>query len=156
MGLVAIHPLSIASIFLQFGSLKSPNTVTFTFGPGDSASDAFTVVAFTPDGKQVLSVGHDKHLRYWSVDDGKELKKIGPMPDDLFGLAISRDGKKIATSGYGASIRVYEIGSGKELFNTHLKKMVTYCVSFTPDGKALVTGHEKDNAARVIRLEAKK
>ena len=39
------------------------------------------------------------------------------------------------------------------VFNHQLKKgTVTYCVQFTPDGKALVTGHEKDNAARVTPL----
>ena len=29
------------------------------------------------------------------------------------------------------------------IFATQLKKHVTYCVAFTPDGKGLLTGHEK-------------
>ena len=114
--------------------------------------EGVTAVAFTRDSNEVLSVGFDKRLHYWSIAEGKELKKLPPTPDDLFGLAISRDGKYVATSGYGGSLRVYEIDSGQEVFNHHLKKMVTYCVQFTPDGKALVTGHEKDFAARVTPL----
>ena len=110
---------------------------------------------FSADNALLFSGGFDKHVRIWNVADGKEVKKLGPTPDDLFGLALSRDGKMVATSGYGGSLRVFEVGSGKEVFNTHLKKMVTYCVTFTPDGKALVTGHEKDNAARVTPLTGK-
>jgi WD40 repeat protein len=116
--------------------------------------EGVTGVAFTPDNNEVLSVGFDKRLHYWGIAEGKELKKLPPTPDDLFGLAISRDGKYVATSGYGGSLRVYEIATGQEVFNHHLRKLVTYCVQFTPDGKALVTGHEKDFAARVTPLTA--
>jgi len=107
--------------------------------------DAFTVVAFTPDGKQILSVGHDKFLRYWNIADGKEAKKLGPTPDYIFGLAVSKDGKNVAAAGYGGSLRVYEIATGKELYNQHHKGWITYCVAFAPDGKSVVTGHEKSS-----------
>jgi WD40 repeat protein len=117
--------------------------------------DGITVVAFSPDSNQLFSVGFDKFLHAWNPNDGKELKKIGPTPDDLFGLAVSRDGKLIATAGYGGSLRVYELGSLKEVFKDQLKKTITYSVTFTPDGKALVTGHEKDNAARVTPINKK-
>ena len=103
----------------------------------------FYVVAFTPDGKQILSGGHDKYLRYWSIADGKETKKLGPSPDYIFGLAVSKDGKYVAAAGYGGSLRVYEVDSGKEVYNHHNKGWITYCVAFTPDGKSVVTGHEK-------------
>jgi WD40 repeat protein len=115
--------------------------------------DAFNAVAFTADGKQVLSGGSDKYLRYWSIADGKETKKIGPTPDWIFGLAVSKDGKNVATAGYGGSLRVYEISSGKELYpgegvaekekNKDRRGWITYSAAFTPDGKAVVTGHEK-------------
>ena len=110
--------------------------------------DAFTVVAFTPDGKQVLSVGHDKYLRYWSLADGKETKKIGPTPDWIFGLAVSKDGKNVATAGYGGSLRVYDIASGKEIYDDvkakdDRKYWITYCAVFTPDGRSVITGHDR-------------
>jgi len=110
--------------------------------------DAFTAVAFTPDGKHVLSVGHDKYLRYWSLTDGakrdgagKETKKIGPTPDWIFGLAVSKDGKYVATAGYGGSLRVYEIDSGNEVYDNVKAKLdrkaqITYGVVFAPDGRA--------------------
>ena len=111
--------------------------------------DAFTVVAFTPDGKQILSVGHDRYLRYWNLADGKEAKKLGPTRDYIFGLAISKDGKHVATAGYGGSLRVYEIATGTKIYDdedkgrTPRKYWITNCAAFTPDGTAVVTGHEK-------------
>jgi len=115
--------------------------------------EAITAVQFMPDSQQLLSVGFDKQLHLWNAADGKEIKKLGPTPDDIFGLAISRDGKQIATAGYGGHLRVWNLQTGTPSFAHHLKKMVTYCVTFTPDGKALVTGHEKDNAAVVTPLK---
>lgn len=119
--------------------------------------DGVTVVRFGPSGEQLLSVGFDKDLRFWSVPKGKESKKaIGPTPDWLMGLAISRDNKHVATAGYGGSLRVYDLASGKEQFKDRLKGWVTYCVTFTPDGRALVTGHEKNGVIRVTPLTEKK
>src|ERR1035438_3001687 len=117
--------------------------------------DAFHAVAFAPDGKQVLTAGADKFLRYWDLADGKETKKIGPTKDWIFGIAISKDGKHVATAGYGGSLRVYEVATGKEVYpgegvsekekNKDRQFWITHCIAFTPDGKSVITGHEKSD-----------
>ena len=55
----------------------------------------------------LLSVGFDRHLHVWDVNAGTETKKIGPTPDDLYGVAFSRDGKEVATIGYGGNVTVW-------------------------------------------------
>ena len=60
----------------------------------------------------------------------------------------------VVSSGFAMLAGVYDIASGNETFKAHLKKMITYCVAFTPDGQSLVIGNEKDNAARVVPLDA--
>jgi WD40 repeat protein len=122
--------------------------------PMKETRDAITSVLFSPDNSKLLSIGFDRYLHIWNVADGAALKKLGPTPDDLFGLALSRDGKLVATAGYGGSLRVRDLASAKATFSHDLKHTVTYCVAFTPDGQALVTGHEKDYAARVTPLLA--
>ena len=99
-------------------------------------------------------------MRFWNLADGKETKKIGPTPDYIFGLALSKDGKHVATAGYGGSLRVYELASGNRVFpekDADPKKdeekldaaqksnrgWMTYSIVFAPDGKSVVTGHEK-------------
>ena len=45
--------------------------------------------------------------------DGKEVKKMGPTPDDLYGVALSRDGKAVATSGYAGNVTLWNLAEGK-------------------------------------------
>jgi WD40 repeat protein len=118
----------------------------------DKSTDAFTAAKFLKDGK-IVSVGFDRHVRIWNPADGKEIKKLGPTPDDIFGLALSQDGKKIATAGYGGSLRVWETTGDKATFSKDLKFMVTFCIAFSPDGTAVITGHDKNFVAKVTPLK---
>ncbi len=130
--------------------------------------DPVTGVVFTPDNKSVVSISHDRTIRIWDVADGKEKKKLGTAPvatppakdkkepvvppskdkapeeieDDPYGIAFSRDGKYLATSGYGGWLKVWDLNTGKTTFSQKLKTFGAYCVTFTPDGKAVVTGHD--------------
>ena len=121
--------------------------------------DPVTGVIFTPDSKSVVSISMDRTLRVWEVADGKEKKKLGAPPDlkvkkldapkaadenqdDLYGIAFSRDGKQLATSGYGGWLKVWDLTTGKTTFSQKLKTYGAYCVTFTPDGKAILTGHD--------------
>jgi WD40 repeat protein len=79
-----------------------------------------------------------------------ETKKLGQLKEDIYGLALSPDGKKLAACGYGGQLMVWDLMSGKEVFSQHLEKgMITLCIAFSPDGQALVTGHEKGNLVKV-------
>jgi WD40 repeat protein len=101
-----------------------------------------TGVVFAPDNATVFSIGLlDRTLRQWNVATGMEMKKMGPTPDDLYGIAWSRDGKTLATSGYGGNLIIWNLADGKPAA-THKLKFGAYCVVFTPDGSALVTGHD--------------
>jgi WD40 repeat protein len=101
-----------------------------------------TGVVFTPDNASVISIGlMDRFLRVWNVASGMETKKLGPTPDDLYGITWSRDGKILATSGYGGHIIVWDLAAGKPQSDRKIK-FGAYCIAFTPDGKALVTGHD--------------
>jgi WD40 repeat protein len=101
-----------------------------------------TAVVFAPDNASIYSIGLlDRTLRQWNVASGMEMKKMGPTPDDLYGLAWSPDKKTLATSGYGGNVIVWDLASGKPA-STRKLKFGAYCIIFTPDGKALVTGHD--------------
>ena len=70
-----------------------------------------------------------------------ETKKFAATPDDLYGITFSRDGKQLATMGYGGHVTTWNLADGKPKFSKKLKA-VAYCITFTPDGKALVSGHD--------------
>jgi WD40 repeat protein len=111
-----------------------------------------TGVIFTPDSAGLLSIGMmDRTVRLWNITDGKELKKMGPTPDDLYGIAFSRDGKTLATCGYGGHLNAWNLTDGKPAWN-HKLPYVTYCLAFTPDGKSIVTGHDKPYVCLITPL----
>ncbi len=71
-----------------------------------------------------------------------ELKSMGPTPDDLYGLAFSKDGKALATCGYAGNVTLWNLADGKPLVTRKLPRPLAMCIAFTPDGKAVVTGHK--------------
>jgi WD40 repeat protein len=123
-------------------------------------TEAVTGVLFSSDNKSVVSISQDRSVRVWDPTSGKETKVLGPMimikdektgkvtpgigpnEDDLYGLAWARNSDKLATSGYAGWLKVWDVPSGKATFSQKLKAFGAYCVVFTPDGKALVTGHD--------------
>src|SRR5262249_35846289 len=102
---------------------------------------AATGGGFSTDGQEMYSIGFYPNVRGWNVAQGKENKKLGPTPDDLYGIALSKDGK-LATSGYGGNITLWNLAEGKPTASKKLKFFGAYCIAFTPDGKAVVTGHD--------------
>ena len=79
--------------------------------------DMVNSVAFSPDGKQVITGHFDSTARLWSVEDGrKELRAFsGHEGAQVRFVAFSPDGKKVLTAGSGGEIRLWEAASGREL-----------------------------------------
>jgi WD40 repeat protein len=107
---------------------------------------AVTGVAFTDD-KTVVSIALDRTVRVWNAEDGKEAKKIGPTPDDPFGLAWAAKAKRAAVCGYSGRLAVWDLTAGKEVFTAKVSSP-GYCVAVTADGTVLYSGH--DNGTVVV------
>ena len=110
--------------------------------PASPITTVVTGVVFTPDGQQLVSIGQDRSVRVWDVKTGKQVKEMGPTPDDLYGLSISRDGNWLATSGYAGYITLWNLAGGKKAASRKLNAFGAYCIAFTPDGKSVITGHD--------------
>jgi WD40 repeat protein len=87
-------------------------------------------------------VGQDKMIRFWDVMKGMETKKIGPTPDDLYGVQWSKEANALATIGYAGNISLWELDKAMPVFTTRIAKNPGHCITFTRDGKAVVTGHD--------------
>lgn len=121
-------------------------------------ADGIPGLAFTPDGKSLLSVSKDKTLRIWDLKSG-DLEAtlrvpIGPGRDgSLYALAVSPDGKTVAVGGFtphGKGHRLYLIDYPARRIAGTLdghEKPVSFA-AFSPDGARLVSTSE-DRTARV-------
>jgi WD40 repeat protein len=93
-------------------------------------------VAFSPDGKYVLSRSNDNTAQIWEVATSKEIARI-TQDNNVSSLAFSPDGKYIV-SGSEHTAHLWETTTGQEITRITQNGAVTFA-AFTPDGKYLVT-----------------
>jgi WD40 repeat protein len=83
-----------------------------------TVSDTVGGIVFSPDGRFLLSTGHDRTLRIWSVETGEECHRFTHDSDHFCCLAISRDGHYAATGSLQGPVRLWRL---PELDSFHQK-----------------------------------
>ena len=74
-----------------------------------------TSVAFSPDGKRILTGSWDRTAKVWDATSGKELRTLKGHGDKLNAVAFSLNGQRIVTGSEDHTARVWDAASGKEL-----------------------------------------
>lgn len=98
-------------------------------------------VAFSPDGKHILSAGQDKSIKVWEVATGKEIRTIGGHHlSEFCSISVSRDGHYVLSGEGNGTVRLWQMGTGKEIRTLGKSGGLAYSVAISPDGKyALAT-----------------
>jgi hypothetical protein len=96
-----------------------------------------TSVAFSADGKKLMSTGEDRFARLWQVATGKELLKIAHGEDTFGGVSLSPDGKLAAglSAWQDGKFYLWDLQSGKELLRVAKGHKRINQVAFSPNGK---------------------
>jgi WD40 repeat protein len=66
-------------------------------------------LAVTPDGKRVVSAGHDKTVRVWETETGRELRCFRGHTSAVHAIAVSADGKTALSGAEDNTARLWEL-----------------------------------------------
>jgi WD40 repeat protein/serine/threonine protein kinase len=67
-------------------------------------------VAYSPDGRMLLTAGEDKVARLWDAKTGRELRRLTAHTEAVDSVAFSGDGRLAFTGGEDKVVRVWEVG----------------------------------------------
>jgi WD40 repeat protein len=74
-----------------------------------------TSVAFSPDGKQVVSGSCDETVRLWDAATGAPLQTLKGHTNSVSSVAFSPDGKQVVSGSYDETVRLWDTATGAPL-----------------------------------------
>jgi WD40 repeat protein len=105
--------------------------------------------AFTPDGRQVVTIGRQSHpsAYVWDVASGAETTRV---VESVSSATFSPDGRWLITGHSDGTIKEWLMDAKEAVRLPHGDNVQVQTVAYSPDGKWLATG-SSDRTARVFR-----
>lgn len=125
-------------------------------------------LAFTPDGKQLLSARNDEALvRVWAAATGKEIRSFpfdtdigGQNGADIRSFGVSADGKRVVVhssrAGHLGGPVVLEYRTGKELHRYRVSSEEAWVHFSAPSPSGSHLAYSRNNAVHLLDLETGK
>ena len=97
-------------------------------------------VAFSPDGRMLVSSSWDKTIAIWDWAKRERLKTLRGHTDRVWTAAFSPDGGTIASGSLDGTVRLWDARAGKERATLRGHTFSVYSIAYSPDGRTLASG----------------
>jgi RNA polymerase sigma factor (sigma-70 family) len=115
------------------GAIARMGTVRFRHG------STVTGLAFTTDGKTLISGSYDKTVRLWDVTTGRELRRLPALQGSVIDFCMSRDRKTFAAVDTG-TLYLGDVPAGRITLPQPRSRELPTCAALSADGKLLAAG----------------
>lgn len=105
-------------------------------------------VAFSPDGRFVLSASEDKLLKLWAASTGKLIRTFEGHSGEVKSVSFSPDGQYALSGSDDQTLKLWEITTGRMLGTFAGHSGEVFSVAFSPDGHHALSG----SADRTLKL----
>ncbi|MBN8454117.1 NACHT domain-containing protein [Accumulibacter sp.] len=97
-------------------------------------------VAFSPDGRRLLSGGVDGALHVWDAESGQWIGALAGHQGAIWSVAFSPDGRSFVSGGEDRMLRLWDSESMREIRVLAGHQGAVKTVAFSPEGEHLLAG----------------
>ncbi len=101
--------------------------------------DVIFSIAFSPDGKRLVSASFDHTLRLWDIARQQSIRSYAHHSDFVYAVAFAPDGKRIVSASKDRTVQLFDAATGKSVFTFSGMEQDVMAVAFRPDGKRIVS-----------------
>jgi tetratricopeptide (TPR) repeat protein len=102
-------------------------------------------MAFTPDGKMLLTASHDGTLKVWDASTGASLRALPGHKGDVVAVRVTADGRYAVSAGEH-TIRIWSLPDGMPVRAIDGAIPRVYAMALSPNGRTIVAGGENGTA----------
>jgi WD40 repeat protein len=103
-------------------------------------------VAFSPDGRTIITASKDGTARLWDTATGKETLVLRGHEGIVTSAVYSPDGRIVVTASDDKTARIWDVATGREIAVLRGHKDSIGLATFSPDGGSVVTTSYNDSA----------
>ena len=100
-----------------------------------------TSLAFSPNGRSLVSASTDQSARIWNIRDGSsKVLPVTGLPGYFMSVIFSPDGRYVAAGNFDHSLCIWDSRTHRLVAKWWGHTNSVWCTEFTPDGNGLISG----------------
>jgi WD40 repeat protein len=97
-------------------------------------------VAFSPDGKLLVSGDENGNVILWNVKTGRRVRMMKEHDSTVNSVAFNHKGTRIASGSFDQTVKIWEVSSGRALRTLKPHQDHVTSVRFSPDDQTIMSG----------------